>query len=617
MKNNKQQIIIHEIFNIEKLNASIKDLLEKTNTIQEEKNEDTHKKENIYNFYLLNQNLDIKLWKSKILVKKFLRIIDYINKLINTKKSIKIRKNNGKINDISFKITKLFLYIIKNNINSKNNLLNEKIFRILIIMAYLEIIPIKNIIFIINTFLKTSINIIISEKQIIDNFSSFKKSPLYFLNDLFDALINIPRELINDDIHIILIDELISILDKNLFSSRFNLELNKVQIWFKLLGNKILNLDEKNNLIYPKIISFLVKIYKYHFQNSFYFQNIYEKSAISFDYFINSLDFLWALFREEEKKRTNPEFQIKNGFYIYNNIPLYLTKIKFKINCYSLIFSFKLTKIENNNENIILFSLVCLENKEEKNILKFIINKDNHTLKISEGKNNEWNTGIIIESNKDYLICLSQDHKTFGKEINLFINNKNINDNNLEDKENLYNCYTNKTIGYPDFDQNLTLELGKNNFEGIFGELIIINKLLKKDNIKHLYNLKENYADIICSINYNNDLIVKNKKFMKNNEDLVFFNNLKYNCVLKILTYECHSLLKDLNSVRIKPYGELQYSKNKNNLKLRIYSLNYAIINFPYQHGIEYLIFQLHKIISMSENDELLNFYLYKTLFFV
>ena len=34
MKNNKQQIIIHEIFNIEKLNASIKDLLEKTNTIQ-------------------------------------------------------------------------------------------------------------------------------------------------------------------------------------------------------------------------------------------------------------------------------------------------------------------------------------------------------------------------------------------------------------------------------------------------------------------------------------------------------------------------------------------------------------------------------------------------------
>ena len=484
-------------------------------------------------------------------------------------------------------------------------------------MAYLEIIPIKNIIFIINTFLKTSINIIISEKQIIDNFSSFKKSPLYFLNDLFDALINIPRELINDDIHIILIDELISILDKNLFSSHFNLELNKVQIWFKLLGNKILNLDEKNNLIYPKIISFLVKIYKYHFQNSFYFQNIYEKSAISFDYFINSLDFLWALFREEEKKRTNPEFQIKNGFYIYNNIPLYLTKIKFKINCYSLIFSFKLTKIENNNENIILFSLVCLENKEEKNILKFIINKDNHTLKISEGKNNEWNTGIIIESNKDYLICLSQDHKTFGKEINLFINNKNINDNNLEDKENLYNCYTNKTIGYPDFDQNLTLELGKNNFEGIFGELIIINKLLKKDNIKHLYNLKENYADIICSINYNNDLIVKNKKFMKNNQDLVFFNNLKYNCVLKILTYECHSLLKDLNSVRIKPYGELQYSKNKNNLKLRIYSLNYAIINFPYQHGIEYLIFQLHKIISMSENDELLNFYLYKTLFFV
>ena len=52
-------------------------------------------------------------------------------------------------------------------------------------------------------------------------------------------------------------------------------------------------------------------------------------------------------------------------------------------------------------------------------------------------------------------------------------------------------------------------------------------------------------------------------------------------------------------------------------MKIRLHSINYAIINFPYQHGLEYLIFQLHRIISLSENDELLNFYLYKTLHFV
>ena len=612
MKNDKQQINISENFNIENLNASIKDLLGKENTFKEEQKLDNNQI-NINYSYLLNNNFDKKLWTSKILLKKFLRIIEYLNKLINSKKEIKRKKIIGEINDINFKVTKLCLYIIKNNIISRNNLLNEKFFRILIIMTYMEIMPIKNLILIINIFLHTSINIIIRENQIIDNFSSFNKSPLYFINDLFEALINIPRELINEDIHIILTEDLISILESNLFSSHFHFELNKLQIWFKLLGNKIINYDDKNYLVYPKIISFLVKIYKYNFQN------IYEKSAISFDYSINSLDFLWALFLEEEKKRTNTKFQIKNGFYIYNNIPLTLNNIKFKTNYYSLIFSFKLTKIENNNENITLFSL---ENNDDKNIMKFIINKNDHTLTILEGKNSEWNTGIIIESNKDYLICISQEHKTFGREINLFIN-KIFKKNKVEDKDNLFNFYTNKTIGYPDFDQNLILELGKSNFEGIFGELIIINKLLKKENIKHLYNLKENYADIICSINYNNDLLFKNRKYIKNDEDLAFFNNLKYTCILKILTYEFHSLLKNKKSVTIKPYGELKYSKKYSNIKtnnklsIRIYTLNYAIFNFPYQHGIEYLIFQLHKIISLSENDELLNFYLYKILFFV
>jgi hypothetical protein len=143
---------------------------------------------------------------------------------------------------------------------------------------------------------------------------SFIKNPLYFINDLFEALINIPKELINNDIHIKLIDDLITILDENLFISRFNLELNKLQIWFKLLNNKIINIEDKYSLIYPKIVSFLVKIYKYNFQNLYYFQNIYEKSAISFDYFMNSLDFLWALFKEEEKKEQILNFKLKMDF---------------------------------------------------------------------------------------------------------------------------------------------------------------------------------------------------------------------------------------------------------------------------------------------------------------
>ena len=92
---------------------------------------------------------------------------------------------------------------------------------------------------------------------------------------------------------------------------------------------------------------------------------------------------------------------------------------------------------------------------------------------------------------------------------------------------------------------------------------------------------------------------------------------IKYQCPLKVLTYYFSTLLNNSYFAAIKPHGLLQYSNNKNNkLKIRLYSLIYSVGNFAYQHGLEYLIFQFHKIVSLSENDELLNYYLYKTLNF-
>ena len=90
--------------------------------------------------------------------------------------------------------------------------------------------------------MNSSIAIIISKNKIIDNLSSFNETPICFINDLFEALIRIPRQLINDVIHKQLIEELITILEKNLFSAPFKNELNQLSVWFKLLGNKIINL---------------------------------------------------------------------------------------------------------------------------------------------------------------------------------------------------------------------------------------------------------------------------------------------------------------------------------------------------------------------------------------
>ena len=546
-------------------------------------------------------------------LQKYARIIEYLNKYIISEKNIKFRKNISNINEKILKITKLSIYKINNNINSQNYLFNKKYLKILIIMIYMKILPIQYFILIINIFLESLIN---KNIEITNNSFLLSNSALYFINDLFEALINIPRKYINDEIHIKLINQLISILDKHLFSSPFQFELHKLQIWLKLLGNKIIRLDREHPLSYDKLIAFLVKIYKYNFHNLYYYQDIYEKSAISFDYYINSLDFLTAIFKEEEKLRNSSNFKIKEGFYINNNKPLTLDKIKFKLKEYSLIFSFKLTKISNKNDNTLLFNLVNQE--KDKIVLYFVINKNNHILKIIDSKYVEWNTGIVIEMNKDYLICFSQEQKTFGKAGAIF----SINNINLKNKEKLCNTYTNKTLCFPEFEHIMELELGKNNFEGIFGEVILINNIIKSENINHLYNLKGNYADVISSINFKNDLSFSNKKYTNEKDDIKYFSNFKYKCILKILTYQISSLLNNLSSITINPYGQLKYlSKNQNNNNneqiIRLYSINYAIINFPNQHGFDYLIFILHKIISSSENDELLNFYLYKTLYFV
>jgi hypothetical protein len=154
----------------------------------------------------------------------------------------------------------------------------------------------------------------------------------------------------------------------------------------------------------------------------------------------------------------------------------------------------------NNKSDIILFNL---ENSEQKKIiLRFVINGHGRTLKIIDSKNTEWNENIQINSNQNYLICLSQEDKLIGKTNDLFINSD-------QEKKGFNSYNNNSSIGYPVFDQNMTLELGKSNFEGIFGEVLFINKNIKSEYIHHLYNLKENYSDILCSLNYKIDLTSK------------------------------------------------------------------------------------------------------------
>ena len=613
---------------IDSLISTFNNLINIQNPINEIKNviiETNIPSDENYKNYILSKNIDnlfSKITSSKKINNKFIQLLEYINKLISEERNIDFNKFKSikyQQKEINQKITILCIYIIKYNINKNQNILNQNLFRYIILMIYSNIFSVDNFILVINLFLNLGINIIKKEEIIIENNPAFKKSPISFINDLFKTLNNIPKKYINIQIHIKLINELITLLDKNIFSSPYNIHLNKLDVWMKLLGNRIFQIDN-NFICYNKIMSFLVKIYKCSFKSLFLYRYIYEKSAISFDYYINSLDFLCLLFKEEQNKRYNNDFKIKNGFYIYNNIPLILNNIQFKTNYYSFIFSFKLEKISNDKEDVILLNLV---NNENMPTLIFAISQPNNILKIIGPRNIEWNTNLIIELNKDYLISLNQEKKTLTKKINLYINkNKNDNKNSLE-----YDHLACNLIDFPDFSQPLLLELGKSNFEGIFGDLFILNKKISSKEIMHLYNLKEDYSDIISSINYLDHFTNEKKKYGYDDIKLNYFKNLKYQCFLKILSKEISNLLPNQYLLSKKPYGELKYSKNNNNIStisnvnnninIQIYHEIYSINFFHEYNGIEYLIFQLHKIKSLAEDKKYFNFYLYKTLYFL
>ena len=581
------------------------------------------------NNFLLSKKLDdffLGKRKTKIFFKKYIRTIEYINKLINIRKEIKFKNIENQSGDLISKVTKSFMYIIKDNINSKNCSLNQKFIRILIVMAYNNILPIEILILIISIFINIVIDIIVKEAQNIGNSSKLNKTPMCFINDLFNALVSIPQEFINRIIHIKLIGQIITILEQNIFKYPYNIHANKLHLWLKLLGNKIISSDSKTQIHYDRILSFLIKIYKFSFDSVFLYKNIYEKSAVSFDYYVNSLDFLCELFREEQSQRLSNAFIIKDGFYIYNNTPLSLNNVQIKTTCYTLIFSFRLTKISNNTEDTLLLDLI---NNSKKSILKISLDQSSKILKVIGKKNVEWNTNVAIDLNKDYLVCITQEKKMLieKKKLSLYINNietKNEKDPNKSSHEHL----TSNLFDFIDFEQSVTLELGKNNFEGVFGDVILINKKIKSNEIFHVYNLKENYSEVICSINNRYDFTLKKKNYTKENSDIIFLSNLKYQCILKLLSKEVQNISNEKKSIIIKPYGELKYLKNRNetnsikendnknndNMNVKIYHMSYSIINFIFQHGLDFLTFQLHKMKSLIDDNELLNLCLYKTL---
>jgi hypothetical protein len=144
----------------------------------------------------------------------------------------------------------------------------------------------------------------------------------------------------------------------------------------------------------------------------------------------------------------------------------------------------------------------------------------------------------------------------------------------------------------------MIIQLGKENFYGVIGEVVLINKDLEEESVKLLFNSKEYYGNLIYGKNFDNNLIKKKIKFSQNCiKSINHFKTLNYECLLTITP----------NSF---------FSNNKES-KIYEYKITNSIYDFFNEKGIEFLIFMLYNINSHIKENKLFNLYIYKTIDFI
>ena len=552
---------------------------------------------------------------------KFRKKINFIAKklyCLNNETKIKIKNNSNKVN-ISFLINSQFVF--KNLINEKNHIYIQKFFKILILFQYYDIISLITFKFIVELYINIFCELILDNSHY-----------LLFINDIIEGFAQFPFRIENNnnETNNNLFIEIINIFQEYFVNDpTMKMKISKSLIWLKLLGNKIIsNLDNKEDL--NKLYKFLVDIYKYNISVNFLFENIYKYSAVDLNYYLNSINFLSNLFKDEAQAKKNiNNFNIKNGFYIPMNNPLILEKINFKENEFSLIFSFRIMNNEKDKE-IIIFNLS--NNVNGNVILKLIINKDN-TLKLIHGNKGWVKNDVNILNNKDYLVCISQSYSSYSStKLLFFINNINndknernslanknviVNANNIKTKKNAlkFNSFEIQSP-YPYFSSQMILELGKSNFNGIIGDFIIINKKLNEVEVQNLFNLAGYYSIIAENLYDKYDLVNKfDNYYVENSDNIIFLKNLKFNCIIKILSNKLNNkFVRNKKILKIENIGIL---KHKNNQKIKVIDLKYSLDFFYNKNGIEFLLFQLHNIANIIDNNlNLFNIYLYHTLKF-
>ena len=537
-----------------------------------------------------------KIKNKKYFIAKFQK---FFNLSLNTKKRMKNSDDNTRNEFIETSLVYLSIYILKNFIiNKRHNNIKEYL-KVLLFFIYSDVLKIEQFFFLLDLLLKSIVHILSNN----NSYQTYRidDEPLLFINDIIKTIINYPLDMTKN---IKFIKEIIDLFN-NFFklAQKLNIFIIKDNIWLKLFENKKIDeniikiYEDENNNHFEDINNFLIKIYRKQVPEYFY-NEIFKNSAIDLPYYLNIIKFLKKLYKEENNFQKDNGFKIKNGICILGNT-LIKENISFNNNEFSLFLSFKIIKMKKGEE-ISVFNLI---KKDKTNIIKVLINKDKNL--VIENNDDEWNTKILINENKFYLLCIMSNSKS--KNMFLFINTDLVVNLNASGNKTYFTdcCYIySRRISYPKYNENMDILLGSKNFCGILGDIILINKELKENIIENIFDSNEYYGNLIYRnniCNINNSLIKDRFLFSENSKKSIeIFRILKYDVIFRINSSSFFSNIKLDRTINIFEYKNV-----------------YSCIKFYEEKGFEFLIFMLHNINSQIKNNKLFNIYLYKTIDFL
>ena len=617
--------------------------------------ERNHKKLNLVNIdgianiltkmdYLYNT---IILQKQKHFYSFNKKIISFQKYVLNQKYEIKIKINYF----TNKKPEKLLLYIIipifKRLIDNKHHKNIKNALLILIKLCIYKVFPKE----IIKKIIECILNIIINISKN-DSLYTINDEPFTLINDIIISLSKHPKEIKMKNIYKTILFDIIDLFENYFFNDKYkNIILTETPIWLNLLGNYIFTSNNQNeNYIIEntasldlnnKLNNFLIKIYKFSLRSEYIENIIIKNSIMDFDYYLNSINFLTKLFWEEIRDIHFSDFKISEGNFIPNNKFLFFNDVilETKNGEISIIFSFKILRGEINK----VIEILEFFDQNFKSVLKLYINeKECLILELPENKK-KLETNKKIKKNVCYLLCISinkNKKKSKIKTIGLFINSKNINENNNHNEPSYFIL---EKINSLNLSQNLSLVLGKNNFFGIIGDFLVINKELTKDNCKNLFNLSENYAKALRKIYYKLEqlpFLLRQKykagynRSKEYKESFEFFQKLEFKLIFDMSANEIYNIksnkllrnidynynyLKDFINNNINNNSEIDFFTNKKNINLfkNISKMKYSYDVFYQNNGIDFIIFQLYNFFSKISDIKLLNKFLLETLSFI